>query len=270
MENIILGLVGVAVVGGVVYYVWKQKQLQNVSPAQGPTKMMRNGYPQKVSNGNGNNNGGLNMYLNKIKNNPQAMQAAKNLIVNGNAYAQQNMAGHAQYQPFERQDAPLKSCPSGQDPAAYFPYPQTSGASYDMNYPNAEDVASKYPRGPINNPTMGTSMDNSNQPYNLNIDSLMPASWRQGTSCASGTDNTEWSRYSPTKSAFNNYITASGSARLSMSTRSPLSRQVGISDLLRQGPPLPLSGTIMPFSDSSFRQDLIFNQLGRYPSADNC
>lgn len=190
-----------------------------------------------------------------------------NQPVSGNAYAQQNFAGHAQYLPNDpRYDSQTASqyCAPGVEPASYYPYAsQASAASYDAAYPNEEDMSSKYPRGCAN--------AGADQGYQLNIDSLMPASWKGARNCGDNTaDNTQWARYAPSKQSFDRYIQAAGSSRLSMNTRSPLGRQTGIPLLLRQGPPVPISAQEFPFLDSGFRQDLVYRQLGRYPNSTSC
>lgn len=136
-------------------------------------------------------------------------------------------------------------------------------AAYDASYPVADEPSSQFP-------TAANAGVSQTQGYKLDIDSLMPASWKGGDCKTDQKDTTQWTRYAPTKEAFDHYITAAGSARLSMNTRSPLGRQTGIPLLLRQGPPVPLSTEQVPFHDSSFRQDLVYRQTGRFPESTSC
>jgi len=152
---------------------------------------------------------------------------------------------------------------AGPEPAAYYPYSGGQAASsYDASYPNEEDMSSLYPRGCPTSQQAG---------YELNVNSLMPAAWRNNTNCTdAAVDGSQWTKYAPTKEAFDRYITAQGSARLSLTTRSPLGRIVGIPDLLRQAPPMPLAADSIVFNDSSARLDLVFKQMGRYPESTAC
>jgi len=198
-----------------------------------------------------------------------AHQHHANQVQSGQQYAAQKFAGHAQYRGAaaqrarQHQVAQQDACPDGPEPSGYYPYGQHQAANYDASYPNAEDLASKYPRG--------CGGAGPSQGYELNIDSLMPSSWKGPKNC--GTDSaadSQWSKYAPSKQAFDRYITAAGSARLSLNTRSPLARQTGIPLLLRQGPAVPISAQEYPWGDSSFRQDLVFRQEGRYPTSTSC
>jgi len=208
-------------------------------------------------------------------------------VVSGQQYAQQNYAGHQQFQPndLRYQALPMgascgmpalpavsgcnlpsrPACQTGPEPAAYFPYSGSQGAAaFDSAYPNEEDMSSMSPRGCASSQQAG---------YALNVNSLMPASWRSGSNCSGDSaaiDGSQWTKYAPTKEAFDRYITAQGSARLSLNTRNPLARQVGIPDLLRQQPPMPLAAEEIVFSDSSYRLDSIFRQMGRYPTSTTC
>jgi len=145
-------------------------------------------------------------------------------------------------------------------PLGYRPYAFTDDSSYFANYPDQ-----------INgNSTMGNGQPNA---YDLNLSSLMPASWRGSQDCngaGAGIDDdvSSWSRYAPTKESFNNYITAAGSARLGLSTRTK--NITGIPNLLRAGVATPMSAATIPFGDSSHRQDLVFSSLGMYPSQVQC
>lgn len=145
-------------------------------------------------------------------------------------------------------------------PMGYRPYAFVEDNAYFENYPDQ-----------INgNSTMGNGQPN---PYDLNLSALMPASWRGTQACdgqGAGIEDEvgSWSRYAPSKDSFNNYITAAGSARLGLSTRTK--NVLGIPNLLRSSPALPMSASNIPFGDSSIRQDLVFSSLGMYPSQVQC
>lgn len=217
-------------------------------------------------------------------------------VVSGQEYAQQQWAGHQQYQPYDLRYqtqpaaaayamggttgascglpqlpavqgcgmAARPACAVNPEPSAYYPYSGGQGAAaFDSAYPNEADMSSQQPRGCPSSQQAG---------YALNVNTLMPASWRGNSQCgdSAAVDGSQWTKYAPTKEAFDRYITAQGSARLSLNTRNPLARQVGLPDLLRQQPPMPLAAEEIVFNDSSFRQDTIFRQLGRYPSSTTC
>ena len=211
---------------------------------------------------------------------------AATTVVSGNEYAQQNYAGHQQYQPSDLRYTTMPQgatcgqpsfaavsgcgqmmkpqCQSNPEPAAYYPYSGSQGAAaFDSAYPNEEDMSSMAPRSCASSQQAG---------YALNVNSLMPAAWRGNAQCGdnAAVDGSQWTKYAPTKEAFDRYITAQGSARLSINTRNPLGRQVGIPDLLRQSPPMPLAAEQIVFNDSSFRQDQVFRQMGRYPESTAC
>lgn len=201
-------------------------------------------------------------------------------VVSGQEYAQQNMAGHQQFAPNDMRYQAQPSCGmvatsscgiatrapcanASPEPAAYYPYSGGQGAAaYDAAYPNEEDMSSLFPRGCPTSQQAG---------YQLNVNSLMPAAWRSNTSCSDAAlDGSQWTKYAPSKEAFDRYITAQGSARLSLNTRNPSSRIVGIPDLLRQPPPQPLSAENIVFNDSSMRLDNVFRAMGSYPSSTAC
>jgi hypothetical protein len=103
--------------------------------------------------------------------------------------------------------------------------------------------------------------------YAINPDNLMPGSWREGVSCGDGTDpNSQWAKYHPTREKYNRYITAAGSARLGVMTRSPLRKILGTQNFLRSATSTPLSTTeASPFMASSHRDQAIFSAVGQYP-----
>lgn len=167
-------------------------------------------------------------------------------------------------------------------PAAVGPKPYGNNApAYDPRFPSGEDPDGNalFPKVPTARGCGGEydCVQPANQGcgdkwgYQLNVDHLMPASWRGPSNCAGlAVDDTQWSKYAPSKESFDRYITAAGSARLAVNTRSPLARQVGIPLLLRPGPPIPISTKEHEFNDSSFRQDTVFNSVGYYPGNDDC
>jgi hypothetical protein len=117
--------------------------------------------------------------------------------------------------------------------------------------------------------------DGGTYSHNLNVNNLMPASWRNSMPCTSlnDTDTTQWSAYAPSKQAFDNYITSAGSSRLAVNTRSALSRQTGLINPLlnlRGTPPIPLGSNAFIFNDTDQRQSLIFDSVGSYPELTWC
>ena len=132
-------------------------------------------------------------------------------------------------------------------------------------YPKME---SEYGRGTL---TDAPTTDDLGYGPTMNVDKLMPASWRKGPSCGQlSEDEAEWARYAPSPGAFDRYITAAGSARLGLNTRSPLARITGTPNLLRQAPKVPIGAFQSEFLDSDWRQSLIFNATGNYPESINC
>lgn len=110
--------------------------------------------------------------------------------------------------------------------------------------------------------------------HNMEVDKLMPTSWRldsnAGCPQSESEDQAEWTRYAPSREAFNNYITAAGSARMSLNTRSPMARQVGLANPLRPGVKVPLGGYQSDFLDTDMRQTAIYNATGQYPESLAC
>jgi len=161
-------------------------------------------------------------------------------------------------------------------PAQYVPWTPsvanpTAGLAMDPRYPNQEDMSAL---------TQRSSYTGGGSSCGMNIDNLMPASWRKGapgsmgpaggTSCANMQSEQLWSKYSPSRGAYNNYITAAGSARLTLNTRSALNRTIGLPNLLRQGPAVPISSQAVLFNDSGYRQDSYYNAVGAYPQLTSC
>lgn len=116
----------------------------------------------------------------------------------------------------------------------------------------------------------------SNDPWsgsNLTLSKLMPSSWRTGNNQSCGDmkiDETEWAKWSPTKAKFENYVTASGAARMPLTTRNPQAKIIGTSNPLRSQPPVALSGKSITFNDADARLNTVFVATGVYPSTDMC
>lgn len=139
-------------------------------------------------------------------------------------------------------------------------------------FPGASNLASAY-RNNYPNSGVGDSVI-SRDPFasqNLRRDSHLPISWRDNAPCGSmAGDYTLFGKWAPTKAAYDNYITASGSSRLSLNTR--IKNPAGFNPWagIRSQPPMPISGTAILFNDCSLRQDLIYNSTGVYPTAGMC
>lgn len=136
------------------------------------------------------------------------------------------------------------SCSSYGAPTAYSNYPSVQQSFY---YPQSSD--------PYNDLTNYSYR----QLFQLNRNSLMPASWTNETAhkAMQSDPSSDWYRYSPTENAVNRYITSSGSTRFSMSTRNPMGRIVGTPLLLRTQPPVPLTSDSIPWNESSAREGLV-------------
>lgn len=147
--------------------------------------------------------------------------------------------------------------------------------AHDGMWPDSSSEYARYPkmesdygRGVV---TDAPTPDDYGYGPTMNVDKLMPASWRKGPGCGQlSEDEAEWARYAPSQGAFDRYITAAGSARLSLNTRSPLARITGTPNLLRQAPKVPIGAFESDFLDSDWRQSLIFNATGNYPESISC
>ena len=109
--------------------------------------------------------------------------------------------------------------------------------------------------------------------YAINPDSLLPGSWREGVGCDSGTDpNSQWAKYHPTRNKYYRYITAAGSARLGVNTRSPLRKILGTQNYLRSATSTPITASnIALFNASSYRDQAIFDATGQFAvHSDGC
>ena len=182
-------------------------------------------------------------------------------------------------------------------PLGFFPYSHNVAAAYDRRYPESEQPQSltkvnsmdpsglqgvaaadmsgyeamHHPSGYDKATVCGVRAADQCGGY-LDADKLMPESWRGGVSgCPSSATqgpSQNWAKFAPTKEAFNQYITAAGSARLGVNTR--VKAPGGVRSLLRGGPTVPLSSTQVTFNDSGFRNDLVYNSTGFYPDTAHC
>lgn len=145
------------------------------------------------------------------------------------------------------------------------------GLAMDPKYPNEEDMSAL---------TQRSNYTGKGSSCGMNIDNLMPQNWRNGApgsiggaggmSCSNMQAEQLWSRYSPSRGAYSNFVTAAGSARLTLNTRSALNRTIGLPNLLRQGPAVPVSSQAVLFNDSGYRQDSYYNAVGAYPQLSSC
>jgi len=166
--------------------------------------------------------------------------------------------------------------------------PFAEANAYDMNFPVQEQRGgSRYPQNEPIDPTPMAHKNSGNggyddpfceeedaHGYNLNVNHLMPASWRNDQSAcgAESEDQAQWTAFAPSKTAFDNYITTAGSSRLAVNTRSAQARQIGLPNLVKDavqgggGAPVPIGSDAVLFNDSDFRQTLIYNSTGKYPN----
>lgn len=175
---------------------------------------------------------------------------------------------------------------SGQPPLAYHPYGGDKGSAasaHGANYPTEESEAARFPRNP---PMEGSDVapidsvcapaNGSKHGYNLDVDHLMPSGWRDNNgNCGSESiDSTQWAAYAPSKESFRNYNTTAGAARLSVNTRNPTARTIGLPNLVADavrgcgagGPAVPIGDSAVLFNDSDLRQNAIYNSIGKYPN----
>lgn len=132
------------------------------------------------------------------------------------------------------------------------------------------------PRNPYNNFNSGTPA----QAMQLDRSALLPfsssGSWtpahaqRQAHAEAMAGDATaNWYSYAPAASQIDATLIAAGDVRYGINSRSGMGRVLGMPNLLRSVPPVPVTSSQVTFLDSSFRMDLV-NQLGCGLSADRC
>lgn len=196
-----------------------------------------------------------------------------NMVMDGADYANTYMG----------QESPDPStCPEQPVPEPWKPY--TSGDAYPVqamnaNYPDETSPHSLNAQTMDYGPGQGGQCapdTNTSGPgdYLMDPETLLPGSWRKGgsnTSCPEGTDpNSQWTKYAPSREAYERYITASSSARLSVNTRNAINRITGTPVLLRSATFTPLSHSSYTFNDSSLRQDQIADATGIYPGEHRC
>jgi len=143
-------------------------------------------------------------------------------------------------------------------PLGYASYAYTDDSAYFGAYPQGEDSAS-------------LTSDGAPGDYQLSLNSLMPAGWGQSAGCGADATDGQWGKFAPTKQQFEQYITASGSARYGMNTRTqnPTGGVQGLTNLIWPVA-APVTGGEIPFNDSSFRQDLVYDSLNFYPAQAAC
>lgn len=143
-------------------------------------------------------------------------------------------------------------------PLGYASYAYTDDNAYMGAFPQSEDSAS-------------LTSDGSPGEYDLNLNSLMPAGWASASGCGAGESDGQWGKFAPNKQQFEQYITASGSARYGMNTRTqnPTGGIQGLTNLIWPVA-TPVDGAEIPFNDSSFRQDLVYDSLNFYPAQAQC
>lgn len=195
-----------------------------------------------------------------------------NMVMDGADYANTYMG----------QESPDPStCPEQAVPEPWKPY--TSGDAYPLQAMNANYPDETSPHS-LNAQTMdhgpgqgGQCAPDSNMAgsgdYLMDPETLLPGSWRKGGNapCPEGTDpNSQWTKYAPSREAYDRYITASSAARLSVNTRNAINRITGTPVLLRSATFTPLSHSSYTFNDSSLRQDQIADATGIYPGEHRC
>jgi len=132
---------------------------------------------------------------------------------------------------------------------------------YSGAYPESSEY---FYRDPPNDPYANYMDHSTQQSLQLNLNSLMPASWNNvsATQAATGSKD-DWSRYSVSREGVERYISAQGINRYQQLSRSSQGRLTGTPNLLRSQPPAALSLGSGPdscnviFNDSSLRQALV-------------
>lgn len=197
-----------------------------------------------------------------------------NTSSNSNKVVDGNDASNAMYPGAAQSQCPPKVVAEAYHPtlsaASGAPRMVSSAAAYSSAYPDetaAVSLAGKTTYSCAPDVTNSGGCD-----YALNPDNLLPGSWREGVGCSDGLDpNSQWAKYAPTRQRYYRYITAAGSARLGVSTRSPMKKILGIQNYLRSATSMPLSNThATPFNGSSLRSQAIFDSLGQFPDDDRC
>ena len=123
------------------------------------------------------------------------------------------------------------------------------------------------------------SIPGSAEDRQIDLNSLMPSSWRTDGQMGSGrqiinggvADDESWSSTVPSRSQYVRYNMTAGSARLALNTRwkSPTgSMQESLPG--RLPPPIPVGTGEVDFNDSDARQSMIYNSTGFWPTKTNC
>lgn len=136
-------------------------------------------------------------------------------------------------------------------------YGMAGPAGQYSNYPQYQ--ASFY-QAPNNDPFNNLTNSNMQQAMQLNLNTLMPASWNAASAAQSADSDpkSDWERYSVSRDGVQRYISASGASRYSQIDRSSAGRRFGEPNLLRSQPPAALTiGSSPWFNDSSDRQALV-------------
>lgn len=121
----------------------------------------------------------------------------------------------------------------------------------------------KPPTGWQNQPV---AADDCNQ---LDLDALMPRSWRDAGAGVLTGDDKGWSRNTVTKEGYNKYISSVGAARVGRIDRNPRGKTVGntfgMNTFRKEAlPALTLGEDAVVFNDSSERQALVSNTYRNY------
>jgi len=184
---------------------------------------------------------------------------------------------------FSKHDASMSKAPGQQGcnttlPMGFYPFSQNVAAAYDRQWPDMQDPSSlqKGVNMPLGQQQFCGGGGAPNKGF-LDMNTLMPAEWRAsdestGGGCAgnaSALGAQTWSSYAPSRAAFNQYVTAAGSARLGVNTRSK-NPGGGVRNLLRSPTAVPITAASILFNDSDQRQSAIQNSTGMYPTTTYC
>lgn len=189
--------------------------------------------------------------------------------VDGVDYAHLTTTGHSQHHQIECPPTSIPEPHSGSVPhASGQPTYKYQSSHYSDNYPDETDPHNLQGKG-----TYGCSPDHHTGPgdYQLNVQNLLPGSWREGADCDADHDKSQWHAYAPKPEAFANAVQTAGSARLSQNTRSSHARITGLRNPLRSSAVLPLHHhEVSPFNGSSLRDDILHDATGYYPASSHC
>ncbi len=118
---------------------------------------------------------------------------------------------------------------------------QGNVAAFGANYPNETN-----PMGDLQSSKGQTGCMGGSAPQytGFGLSNLMPGGstqWREA-GCPTGTDPADqWANYSVNRNAYERYIIASGSARLGINTRDKSAKIIGLTNLFRSTPSVPLN-----------------------------